>query len=265
VKATWYYSAMNLSDYQQFSDEEQQLRLYIGDALAAMTIDRWELVDERYGLQPDGTLTGEIVVRRPQYLNVPPESSKIYARLVVTRFMEIPVLIHSWYAYPVATPKGDFPLIRGLRQSNFIPGYSPERVTQWLRGLEDSSSGADWKDILGDPATTVSVFALVATFIGGILGQASKDAYQALKQKIQHAPEMQNSSGEKTVELYDPELRTILECPPEIPAEAAAQLASMDRSQLCGARFHWSSTTRSWERVGEIVGSSEWYDIGPME
>ena len=115
---------------------------------------------------------------------------------------------------------------------------------------------SDLPALLGNPATTISVFALGGAFLGRILGQAGEDAYTTLKDVILRCTRARKTRppsqrGDWSV-LHDAELGTVIECPRDVPAEAALQLAKMTKTELRKRHLRWNPQTNAWDDIGNL-------------
>ncbi|WP_307659049.1 hypothetical protein [Streptomyces sp. V1I1] len=111
--------------------------------------------------------------------------------------------------------------------------------------------------VLGNPVATISVFTLAGAFLSSMAGKAAEDAYQILKRALSRAtPVVRDGSAQDTTwaVIHDVENNCVIECPKEIPAEAAAQLAQLAREGLSQRHIRWDPENRRWQAVGSISG-----------
>jgi hypothetical protein len=162
-----------------------------------------------------------------------------------------------WAVLPTTTPEG---------QSDVV---APTSLLVWPGSVgRQLREHAEWRadpradlGALGDPWAAISVFALLGTFLGTIMGKSAEDAYSALKRALQRAPRATRVRGgvqQPWVVLHDVEFNTVLECPPELPVAAALQLASLAREGLERVHLRWNTESERWDQVAA-------YTSGRME
>jgi hypothetical protein len=159
-----------------------------------------------------------------------------------------------WYFLPVAESSGRRNLVSGYTSM----GSTTDEVATHIKTLHwvRTDVRMDPESLLGNPGATISVFALAASFLGGILGRASQDAYEVLKRVISRAPRRITPSGARWVVVHDPEHNTVIECPESVPHQAAVQLAAMARTDLSRAHLRWNEEYCRWDRVDETSGDA---------
>lgn len=272
-------------------ESNQELRLHTGRILGALTSDKWEILDLAFGLDKYDEPTVELTARRVQTglesvlarlfdtsklenINVSissksemikkaqlqlakfPQEGQIWRVRLVGKYGHL-LGMGLWWACPPARVENESTFTRDTEIQFVFYDGNEGRINEWLMTLiENVSNGhaSGYDEIFGDPATTVSVFALTGAFLGAILNRAAADAYDAMKKTIGRARRVRRTvpggnSGEWVI-LHDHELNAVFECPVEIPAEAAVQVAQMRRSALRNSHFRWNSTLASWERIG---------------
>lgn len=124
----------------------------------------------------------------------------------------------------------------------------------------------DPMSVLGDPSSVISVFSLVAVFVSAIVGKVGEDSYGVMKRLITRAPRTTRADrrdGTEWVVIHDAEYNTVVECPKELPAEAALQLARKSRDELTRVHLRWDVEACVWQIVGSIEGTPPASDDEP--
>ncbi|MFF5257174.1 hypothetical protein ACFY4K_34870 [Streptomyces leeuwenhoekii] len=133
------------------------------------------------------------------------------------------------------------------------PGLAVE-VDDHIRSTHDVHNDA-LMTALGSPIATISVFALLGAFLSSMAGKAADDAYQSLKRLLSRAtPVNRNDSPQEWAVIHDIEHNCVIECPKDVPAEGAIQLAQMARDGLSMCHLRWDADNRTWQTVGTISG-----------
>ncbi|MPY47098.1 hypothetical protein [Streptomyces acidicola] len=116
-------------------------------------------------------------------------------------------------------------------------------------GRNQRTSGAGF--ILGDPAA-VSIFALTALFVGGILAEGGKDVYAKIKSLSSRSTafrRIEGSSVNPWVVVHDPEHNCVIEYPRELPPAAAEALIRLRAEEIVRTHLRWNPETQAWDRV----------------
>jgi hypothetical protein len=183
--------------------------------------------------------------------------SNWWARVFGVARPDLPPEFMQWQVYPMSVPDGDNDLARNrvwFLGYRVMPSMVPEQLAAHKLGRSEPRS--DPAAFLGDPVAALSLFALVGTFLGAILGKAAEDAYTGLKRLILKAPRktrLERSGTTSWVVLHDTEFNTVIECPPELPVAAAVQLAGLAREGLRRVHLRWNSERAQWDIVGRHV------------
>lgn len=151
----------------------------------------------------------------------------------------------------------------GTGKNNIKHPYAVDDHEEIVRSVDEAFAAVstpymDVTQFFGDPSAFLSVFAIAGAFITGIASKAGDDAYTALKQAISRArrsTSMAPDDRSDWVVLHDVEYNTVIECPAELPAEAAVQLARKPREELTRVHLRWNLELRAWTVVGRIEGN----------
>lgn len=117
----------------------------------------------------------------------------------------------------------------------------------------------DVDSVLGNPVATVSVFTLTGAFLAAMAARAAEDAYRVLCRLLSRATPITRegaAAGGPWAVVHDVEHNCVVECPKEIPAEAAIRLAQLAREgQLSRTHVRWEPENGTWLTVGSLNGA----------